>query len=327
VARVCDLTKLGIADELSTIITMIVSALPGNVWGGKEVLFKALISLTTHCHSRMSTQQAEVAMRAVMVECARKCSLMNGVTQEYQLEALTCLGVMGKQFSHVCLFDEGRDALTRYVARDVDDTAVAEDRRQQGLDEKMTREEQAKTSRLAAAAYGCLGALWPNVNEEENDALVKVRATQSRHMEWMVETLASGLRSGLSWNVRVAILIAMQRFFKCVDTNDTGVATNALDAMMCVVALNMGDNKYAVVRKECIEVVNTIARLSWGTTKLLECSQRAPLLRAFTELSGDKEPVVLRALEGARAFILRLKAYKPPSTPQPVSMDVGGGDI
>jgi hypothetical protein len=84
---------------------------------------------------------------------------------------------------------------------------------------------------LAAQAYECIGSVWPHPPSPPKTTATSSSSssgagpevarsaasytwydTQREQIPWLADTLLTGLGSGLTWNVRVAILKATKRY-------------------------------------------------------------------------------------------------------------------
>lgn len=308
-ARLCELTKLGVAAEIPKILAILLPALPGSVWEGKEVLFEALLSLSKHCYARLTGQQVTLVMQAVQTQCGRKQSLVQGVTGEYLVKAFHCLGELGELFLHSSMFGLAVPAMTAIITKEEQEVEKGDER---------TRDDDKKDSLLMAAVFSCLGRLWPRqeIREGRGEGIKSLsegwQAEQSKHASWVVRVFADGLQGGLSWNVRVALLNSLHTFFETVHMGDQSLVDVAsVNTLISCVIPHMADNKYATVRKDCVKMISVLCKRKEGFALLVDSPCRSLLESTLIAMASDSDPSVLREMEQVKPILVLLRDAKP----------------
>lgn len=163
---------------------VLIKALKGKTWDGKEGLLGTLTSLCTHFpkHYEVCSEERKAVLDVMIKECGRKKLL-------YKRHALTGLARITRVFGDATrdeIYERVRQTLMTLVEQQVDD--LSED----GDEEEGSREGQGKAAFLLAqsAALECLGASWsPSAGDGSQ----------------VINTLCGclGVRGGGAWNVQI----------------------------------------------------------------------------------------------------------------------------
>lgn len=316
-AKLSELAKKSLNQYLPKLMEMIIESLGGRTWEGKEVLFSTASTIAKHTSSHFTKEQVRALLESVMRECAKKHD------QGYREAAITGLGKLCEIFPEVLVFEQGKEVLSDLLVKpeDLHVTKVAgADTKKSAKDEmEETRAQDKKDNIVRAAAYRCLGYLWPHRLEKDKDAGGSQKewwTIQKDNSQWLLDALVAGLKAGLPWNVRSAILESIQQYGKnmCTSSDNVEGYVPLLDGenvknLIEVLLLCTGDNKFATVRQEAVKALTCLLEQP-ELFSLVEENSISKTKAVISELEKDKDSGVLRLLAPLTKLVFSFKVSK-----------------
>ncbi|KAJ3390388.1 hypothetical protein HDU84_007518 [Entophlyctis sp. JEL0112] len=262
-----------IATQMNSIIPLLVEALAGRTWDGKEAVLDALVtvSLEGKEYFLQNSTQLELVTKVVIREAKKN-------NKTYKRPALECLGryIDGVR---VDAFEELKDYL--------EDMAVDEG----DADEDDNDDVRGNPLNLAirANAFKALGKCFPYES-----------ISQAKSANEILVFLAKGV-NGNAWNTKLAILEAIDNVFsKCARNVEKAVNESTLILVIQAVHTCLVDGKYTSVRESSLAAIRQCyAQIK--ETPLLSEIVRVALLAAIDEaLSKESLPSISEPLKEVR---------------------------
>ncbi|KAI9345200.1 proteasome stabiliser-domain-containing protein [Obelidium mucronatum] len=245
----------GIVDRMDTVLPMLIEALGGRTWDGKESVLEALVTVSIEGKSYFETNKDQLeAVTKVVIREAKKNN------KPYKRVALEYLGRYVDALK-VDKYDELEDYLIEMATVDGDD------------DDDDPDDIRTKPMNLAirANAYKGLGLCWP-----------VVKTSQEKWANEVLPQLIKGL-DGNVWNTRIAILEAIERIFqKCETGIDSTITEQTILTVIAGTVAALMDGKYSAVREQSLKVVKQLVERI-KDTKLLTDSTRTVLISGLDE--------------------------------------------
>lgn len=226
--------KLRFSDEVGVTLPAVLKILPGRLWTGKEVALDVCAFIAQECHTKLTAAQARDILRALAAELDRNKT-------DYKREAIRCFGKAAAAFPWASEKETillAKDKLIPILAMTADtnkddkkDAAAPAANTSAASSSQPSESEATKgpDNLLITYTYGALAELLPSpqaavtslyVFRSSSDASAGAGVSdgdwydlQSTHAEWLLDSLLAGLEKGFSWTIRVAILVALKRFF------------------------------------------------------------------------------------------------------------------
>ncbi|KAJ3286443.1 hypothetical protein HDU79_006472 [Rhizoclosmatium sp. JEL0117] len=245
-----------IVDRMDTILPMLIEALGGRTWEGKESVLEALVTVSIEGKAYFETHASELEnISKVVIREAKKNN------KPYKRVALEYLG---KYIDTLKLdkFEELEDYLVEMATADGDDD--------DDMDDDDIRKKPMNLA-IRANAYKALGLCFP-----------VAQASQAKWADQVLTQLIKGL-DGNVWNTRIAILESIEKVFaKCETGIEGSIKEETLLAVIAGLGATMTDGKYTAVREQSLKTVKQVAsRIK--DTKLLSDKSRTAFITVIDE--------------------------------------------
>ena len=250
-------SKARFEEHLPTFVPLVVKAMPGRIWAGKEKLFGLAVALCVEVRndagSKLKEEDVKQILQAVLEETRRNKT-------DHKREAIAAAGEIAQANEAVDVTEEMKPTLDAIFQQATSLQGGASMREQVAMSRAIgsdadvhERKKAAKDDQLYfAVAYTALGRIFPASS---------FLSSQQLHISWYLHSLTRALRSGLDWPVRVEALKSMTTVLSraapgvlnhdlVVDVVDaliassrdgkqSGVRTKAMDAVLAI--LKRGD--------------------------------------------------------------------------------------
>ena len=235
--------------HVASFVPLVVKAMPGRIWAGKEKLFGLAVALCAEVKddkkSRVTEEEVKELLRVVVDETKRQKT-------NHKRDAIAAVGEIVAANDGLDATDDMRPTLDAIFTQATSVTGSTSSRdsanpnRAIGSDADV--HERMKTAKddqqYFVVAYTALGRLFPAASLADS---------QRSHIDWYVKSLTRALRSGLDWPVRVEALKALKgiitRAAPGVLTRD--LVAEAVDALVS----SSRDGKQSGVRANAMEAL------------------------------------------------------------------------
>ncbi|KAJ3022327.1 UNVERIFIED_CONTAM: hypothetical protein HDU68_009207, partial [Siphonaria sp. JEL0065] len=220
-----------IVDRMGTVVPMLIEALGGRTWDGKESVLEALVTVAIEgkAYFDSNKNQLETVTKVVIREAKKN-------NKPYKRVALEYLGRYVDTLK-IDKYDELEDYLIEMATVDKDD------------DDDDPDDIRTKPMNLAirANAYKGLGLCFPVLKE-----------SQDKWADEVLSQLVKGL-DGNIWNTRIAILDAIERIFDKIETNvESAIKEDTLLLVVSGVGAALTDGKYTAVREQSLKTIKQV---------------------------------------------------------------------
>eukprot|EP01117_Protostelium_nocturnum_P011614 TRINITY_DN4217_c0_g1_i1.p1 TRINITY_DN4217_c0_g1~~TRINITY_DN4217_c0_g1_i1.p1 ORF type:complete len:1816 (+),score=559.90 TRINITY_DN4217_c0_g1_i1:158-5605(+) len=244
---------------LDKVLGMLVGAIPGRVWKGKDSLLSALSSLSTSYSTEITERYKDgncsptSLVDTIIKECKKN-------DKEYKRQALICLGNILKAFPDLDQYEKTKELLFP-IALGKEDSL--------GSDEGDSKDKPLNFL-IRGQAFVDLGYAWAKDVE-----------TQRQYYSELLDLLVSNVSKNI-WSIRLNIFSSLVLFFEKLNDDvsgkiDESQATGLLETMY----EGLGDTKYSMVREGALNVLDSFVVRMQGSA-LLE-SQSQNILKKMSE--------------------------------------------
>ena len=230
-----------LAAEREKVVPMVVKALPGRIWSGKEKLFELAVALCVQWKAVLQKEQVEALLHVVVEETRRN-------RKEHKRDAVRSVGEIAKEYDWVDVMPEMRDVLSAIFMQATGHESKTEweegKPRVIGSDEDVHAKKQAAKSdqQYFSVAYQCLGRIFPSAS---------LRNSQRLQLPFTVDSLLAALSAGLDWTVRIEALSALLSVIRAARLTDVGKA--AVSSIVSACVKQAGDGKQSSVRVKALD--------------------------------------------------------------------------
>lgn len=331
--------KLQFSNEIPVTLPLLLKLLPGRLWTGKEVALDALAFLSIECHTKMTAAQARDILKALAAEMERNKA-------DYKREAVRCFGKAAAAFPYLHERESVLLAkphlqpildLTADSTKDEKDGAAAASSSSSSSStagKDASEKPKGPDVLLVTYAYAALAELLPSPQAAVT-ALHVLRTSgdshaadgvsdqdwydsQAKHAEWILDSLLAGLEKGFSWTVRVAILLALKKFFESIYAGEDLSPTTSGDVVpkksfgpslvrpefmsKLITSLlkptALGEPKIPLVKGRAMELLQVVADRPAVWSVLVSGENKSTAAKELHErlvsMRSDTEPTVLR---------------------------------
>ena len=298
-------SKARFEEHLSTFVPLVVKAMPGRIWAGKEKLFGLAVAVCVEVRddagSKVKEEDVQQLLHAVLEETKRNKT-------DHKREAIAAVGEIAQaNAAFVDVTEEMKQTLDGVFQQATSHQGGASAREQAaatrviGSDADVhDRKKAAKDDQLYfATAYTALGRIFPSP---------AFLSSQQQHVAWYLSSLTQALRSGLEWQVRVEALKALSVVLKQAGPGvlSRQPVTDVVDALVA----SSRDGKQSGVRAKSMEAVLTL--LQRGDVEevktLLQSDLTARLREMLRERRDDPVAEVLTLSDAIKAKLDALAA-------------------
>ncbi|KNC98802.1 uncharacterized protein SPPG_05780 [Spizellomyces punctatus DAOM BR117] len=260
-------TQTGVA------IQMLIDALAGRTWEGKEVVISALATTTVECREWILNPENAGMAETIVNVMIREAKKNNKAYKRHSMEAMgTALNSL-----QIDRFEEVQEHLVDLCTDEQDEMDVDE--------------PHAKPLGLAikAVAFKALGLSWPRNAQ-----------TQVKYAKTLGTLLARNL-DGNVWNVRLAVLEAMDLYFEKLDVEasssvlDSEIISDFLRSLFT----SLEDTKYTAVREASAKVLKKLVQRL--RSRFDEHLLNQLLAGLSTAISRETQPIIAHILKEVQA--------------------------
>ncbi|KAJ3192246.1 hypothetical protein HK101_006845 [Irineochytrium annulatum] len=245
--------KGGIAGRMETAVPMLVEALGGRTWEGKEAVLEALVTVSVEGKEHFAGGKNEARLDEVVKVVIREAKKNNKVYKRHGIEQLGRL-LDGLEF--VDRWEEVEEYLV--------ETATSDEMEDEDVDEARAK---PLALMIRANAFKALGQAWPR----------KWKKTQVKHAKKVVQLLSKNLE-GHVWNIRIAVIEAVGAIFEKMEAFDKATLDEAtLTVVIAALFKSVDDGKFTAIREATGKVIRTLIGRLKGT-ELMTPKVRTALL-------------------------------------------------
>ncbi|KAF9191921.1 hypothetical protein BGZ51_006479 [Haplosporangium sp. Z 767] len=260
VSKEMDLTK-----HMDVLLPLILDGLSGRTWQGKESVVELLPAVAISSKTYFDDKQAKLLEIAkVLLRESKK------INKQYRRHSIEALGKFLDGFPEVDYYLEVKDLLFKVLENEEDDD---------GDDEEHDKPLQLMVMASAARA---LGMAWTRSAQK-----------QEQYSAEFVTLFAKALSRNV-WNVRSAILEALDKFFSKLDaTASPNVISeeSIVNALESLLEGSLRDYKYVGLRNQGLDVLKTVIGKIRGTS-LCSTVVMAKLHEVLTVVKKDPLPSI-----------------------------------
>ncbi|KAJ3137196.1 hypothetical protein HK100_000877 [Physocladia obscura] len=266
-----------IAVKMSEILPLLIDALSGRTWDGKESVLEALVTVSIEGKDYFKTHSGQLEqVSKIVIREAKKNN------KPYKRVALEYLSKFIEQLK-VDKFDDLEDYLVEMATSDdKDDDEDADDIRTKPMN-----------LAIKANAFKALGACFPFVKE-----------SQVKWANQVLPVLIEGLETGNIWNTRISILESIEKIFEKFDVSIETIL-NETTLLLVIHGINntQTDGKYTAVREQSLKTLKQVVTRIADTKAMTE-KVKNTLISTIDEAVG-KEMIaaILEPLKDLRKVI------------------------
>ncbi|KAJ3068271.1 hypothetical protein HDU98_008582 [Podochytrium sp. JEL0797] len=265
----------GIVGRMGTVVPMLVEALGGRTWEGKESVLEALVTVSVEGKAFFEGEKGVLdGVTKVVLREAKKNN------KPYKRVALEQLGRYMETLQ-IDKYDDLEDYLVEMATVDGDEEDDADDIRTKPMN-----------LAIRANAFKALGQCFP-----------VVPASQKKWVNEVLPVLMKGL-DGNVWNTKIAILEATEKVFaKCETGINAGLKEETLGVVVGGLGVSLVDGKYTAVREQALKTTRQVVdRVK--DSKVLTDKVRAALIAAIDEaVSKELVSSIAEPLKDIRKLI------------------------
>ena len=274
------------------VVQLVVKAVPGRIWSGKEKLFELAIALCAQWKAALRREQVSSLLQVVVEETRRNRT-------EHKREAIRAVGEMAREHDWVDVLPDMRDVLSGIFAQATGHESKTEweegKPRVAGSDEDAHAKKKAAKAdqQYHAVAYQCLGRIFPSAS---------LRDSQRAQLPFTVDSIVAALAAGLDWTVRIEALSSLLSVIRAARLADTGKP--AVSAIVGACVKQAADGKQSAVRVKALECL--LAVLDKDESEVREALAAAQVEQYRALLRDRKDDLVADVLTLADRIRARL---------------------
>ena len=228
------------------LVPMVVRALPGRIWSGKEKLFELAVALCVEWKAVMQREQVEALLQVVVEETRRNRT-------DHKRDAIRSVGEIAKEFDWIDVMPEMREVLSGVFVQATgheSKTDWAEGKpRVIGSDEDAQAKKKAAKAdqQYYSVAYQCLGRIFPSASLPDS---------QRAQLPFTLDSILAALAAGLDWTVRIEALSALLSVIR--ESRLADVGKSAVAALVGAGVKQAADGKQSAVRVKALDCLLAI---------------------------------------------------------------------
>jgi proteasome component ECM29 len=332
IAALAALTKSAFAPHLESVLDVLVAALPGRLWSGKEDILSALATIGEACSAELqSSALAQSVLAALLVETKRRKTVYkrNAVVAvskwlESTMTSADAFVPVWQCFSPLLRAAEPLGSKHQQLQQQKVEASSAS---------LVATVKPLTDPRTIAAACEAIGWAWPAAaavassdadgdvtmsDAKEEKVGTAAAKMQTAYCDKFVDLLTDRMQSGFAWNVKAAIMHACKVFAQRLAVKDDAVLLKVLE----LIALGLHDLKYVAVRLAAAQALHALLQSRGSTWTLLNAPPAASQLELSTKviaslddalacLQADMTPEMSQFAASIAALLRTTVTHKP----------------
>ncbi|PRP89356.1 proteasome-associated protein [Planoprotostelium fungivorum] len=227
---------------LDDILKMLVTALPGRLWKGKDSLLSALATICSQYHEEITTkfstaegEGAKYSPSSLVEQFIRECKKND---KEYKRHAINSLRVALEAFQQTDNYDKVAQVILP-IAKGEEDSL--------GADEGDAKDKPL-TLLIRGSAFLSLGYAWPLAVE-----------TQKARLHELLDVMCSAVPQNI-WSIRISIYESLTRILSRSHFNQGVVDGQMVKKLVECISVGLSDNKYNAVRSAALDMLEALTK-------------------------------------------------------------------
>eukprot|EP00003_Mantamonas_plastica_P032461 TRINITY_DN881_c1_g1_i1.p1 TRINITY_DN881_c1_g1~~TRINITY_DN881_c1_g1_i1.p1 ORF type:complete len:715 (+),score=257.03 TRINITY_DN881_c1_g1_i1:1906-4050(+) len=294
-AKVAGYSKAEFSEHLEKVMPVLMQALRGRLFDGKEKLVEALASIVVACNDvimqQQSGQDSEYGIDAIVAVLLKETGRKDRVYKRHAINGLAQV----LEVVDVDVYDDVHKTLYPIIDRS---TAEEETEQESSSGKKKKEESEMQDPFLQEAVFSVLESAYPSAASETR---------HRRHATELINAYAGWIGES-TWTVRISLIQCILAVLSRIGQDKPEVLTSLLfdeetalfHSVQTSIYVCLEDRKYTQLRREAIGLVKwmLLESVEGGCVDRIAEDDRVGMIERLTELEGDKdEKIVDMAVE------------------------------